>query len=152
VQPQYPGALVAFCKVWVETTWLRRDLALRIIVPLQLFDGQQMLHVHDDSYHSPGSAVRPEVCKTPNLLHDPVALGGHHGGSVTRQRPERKKKWLMDHKRQLGFWSKSSFLRLSAPRKVPLSVTFNLGFRRSARVSHCVKLKCGADNGKDRAK
>ena len=61
-QPQCPGALVALYQVWVENTWLRRDLAFRIIVPLQSFDQQQILCVPDNSYHSAGSAVRLEGC------------------------------------------------------------------------------------------
>jgi hypothetical protein len=47
---------------WVENTWLRRDLAFRIIVPVQSFDQQQILRVPGDSHHSAGSAVRLEGC------------------------------------------------------------------------------------------
>ena len=32
---------MALYEAWVDTTWLRRDLAIFIIVPLQSFDGQQ---------------------------------------------------------------------------------------------------------------
>jgi hypothetical protein len=51
-QPHCAGALVALYKAWVENTWLRRDLAFRIIVPLQSFDEQQILRVPDDSHHT----------------------------------------------------------------------------------------------------